>query len=714
MVLAATLILAGCPDNAGDNNGNGDAPAAMMDTTAPAAVTNVTATPLPSGTQVLLQWTNSSSDDVATITISWSSTVAGIIGGSTTVEVGTQQSTIGNLAFATPYTFVITVADADGNSAAATTDAVNTLPNPIDADGNGLIDINSLERLYNMRYNLDVGAAGDDGRYKESTQMADGAGILCGTDATTPCTGYELTRNLDFATSGSYVSGQINTDWRPTGGEPATATNAGWPPIGSCNANTDTAPSVCGDNDDTPFAARFEGNGYTISNLYARNTNDTAAAIGLFGNINSTAAIDTVGIVAAFVYGSGAGYDYIGALVGSSGGGITASYAHNSTANGGAGISDFVGGLVGENTGNISASYATDSTADGGMDGDNVGGLAGKNVGNIIASYATGSTANGGMGDDDRVGGLVGWNAGGNVIASYASGSTVTGGMGDSDSVGGLAGQNGGTIIASYTIDDNRADGGMGDNDRVGGLVGSSSGSISASYVSSGSTADGGMGDTDRVGGLVGWNNNFGTIAASYARGAANGGADNDDIVGGLVGDNAAINSAITASYTTADADGDSGTDDRVGSLVGRNTTTLGSTTLTGTITASYGFGAITNEATAGLSQGPDGRPTDDTVNSTTGSTGAALLLAPNPFDSTNTAVAAEWNQDSSNTAGAWNFGTTAQTPALRYADYDGAGNIYGCGSASTATVVIPDSVPNGMGGTIDIECGTTLLPGQR
>ena len=313
----------------------------------------------------------------------------------------------------------------------------------------------------------------------------------------------------------------------------------------------------------------------------------------------------------------------------------------------------------------------------------------------------------------DRVGGLVGQNSDDGIIsASYTTGGTADGGMGGTDRVGGLVGNNTGTITASYTIG-STADGGIGNGDRVGGLVGENSGSIIASYASN-STADGGMGDTDRVAGLVGENRNNGTIngtiIASYATGGtANGGADNDNIVGGLVGDNYLFG-IIIASYTTTAADGGTGSGDTVGSLVGRNSLS----TITGTITASYGFGSTANVDTAGLSQGPDGRPTDDTVDSTSGSTGAAFLLAPNPSDSTNTSVAATWNQSSSNTAGAWDFGNTSQIPALRYADYDGAGvDTYGCGSDSGATIVIPDSVPDGNGGTIDIECGTTLLPGQ-
>ena len=225
------------------------------------------------------------------------------------------------------------------------------------------------------------------------------------------------------------------------------------------------------------------------------------------------------------------------------------------------------------------------------------------------------------------------------------------GGAGITDSVGGLVGNNLGSITASYTIG-STVDGGMGDEDRVGALVGFNEGNITASYAS-GSMADGGMGDSDFVGGLVGLNSHFSNIIASYASDStANGGADNNDRVGGLVGYNAAFNNAITASYTTVAADGNTGTDDRVGSLVGINTVIVG-TTITGTITASYGFGSTDNVDTAGLSEGPDGRPTDGTVDSTTGSTGAALLLAPNPSDSTNTSVAGTWNQASSNTAGA-------------------------------------------------------------
>ena len=67
--------------------------------------------------------------------------------------------------------------------------------------------------------------------------------------------------------------------------------------------------------------------------------------------------------------------------------------------------------------------------------------------------------------------------------------------------------------------------------------------------------------------------------------------------------------------------------------------------------------------------------------------------------------VATLSNLDGDNTPtswalGAWDFGSTSQTPALKYADYDGVGTVYSCSNyPSTSPTLI---------------CGTTLLGGQR
>ncbi len=391
--------------------------------------------------------------------------------------------------------------------------AVQVIP-VFDSDNDGLIDINTLEELNNIRYNLEGTS------YKVS---ADGSGNSDGCPAT-GCFGYELMGDLDFADPASYADGLVNNDWLPIGGDPDTATNAGWEPIGSCNTDSDGDGNPCGDANDTPFAAMFEGNGYTIANLYTRG----AGGVGLFGITAESAEIRNVGVVGNNSYGGSGGNHAVGGLIGFNGGDVIASYA-TGDADGSDGALDLVGGLVGSNNGEIIASYATGDADGGGGDIDAVGGLVGSNNGEIIASYTTG----GGM-SGTNVGGLVGASSG-EIIASYATGNA------NGIVSGGLVGWNDGEIIASYAT-------GNTDGEFIGGLVGLNYGEIIASYATG--NADGGAGG-DFVGGLVG--RNAGEIIASYATGDADSGGAFSE-TGALVGENGA--GAITASYGFGDVAG--------------------------------------------------------------------------------------------------------------------------------------------------------------
>ena len=557
-----------------------------------------------------------------------------------TVDESTVTKIITGLNQADSYAFTLATQYNNGKSGGNAIIVAATL-NPIDIDADALIDISFLEDLHNMRHNL----AGTS--YKNSDSDS---GTQCGVTATTTCTGYELTRSLDFADAASYNDGMVNDSWRPQnssgivpmGSNADSATNGGWEPIGDCGTDTNTDTFVCGDQDDTPFATRFEGNGFVISNLYARNTDaSNAAATGLFAIIDNSATIRNIGILGGMLYSNNAGANYIGGLAGYSDGTITASYAHNSASTGGAGNADIVGGLVGYDTGTI--------------------------------------------------------------IASYASSGMTHGGAGMLDAVGGLAGYSDGTITASYTTD-STVNGGMDGQDSVGGLVGEGIGTITASYAHN-STVSGGMGNADRVGGLVGHNANTSTITAAYASGTVDGGADNNNIVGGLVGDNTTTGSTVIASYAIAIVDGGSGSGDRVGSLIGRSSRVVFSRTFASTVTASYGFGTVSGKESAG--NNGTSAPSGVTAG---GIDGARQLTAPS---TATTAVGTQWNSATDLTLNAWDFGTDTQSPALRYADYDGAGNTYGCGSDSAATIIIPNRVPDGAGGTITTDCGITLLPGQ-
>ena len=595
-------------DSNNDNDGNNNTPPLST------AVTNITLTAI-TPTALTLNWTNPADSDGFTGVLISAEPAAGSLGMSQQQAASATTIEITDLNPITTYSFTLTSIYADDSKNSTSpphTDMTTSRATlPIDADGDRLVDITSLERLNNIRHNLDLGAAedstagtlADDGRYKTSADIAENSGMLCGTEQNIPCIGYELVISLDFTNPHHYESGMVNAAWRPNSMAnnmgnilPQTMAddgqNSGWQPIGTS---------------DNSFNGRFDGNGHTISNLYGRLPN--SGSLGLFGATSANSVIRSVGVATVRLYGSD--------------------------------------------------------------EEDTIGALAGNGSGTIIASYASGSVSGGASAD--HVGGLVGEASGNSIIiASYASGSV-----------------NGGANTALGT-------------DNVGVLVGRAIGSsttdniIIASYASG--TADGGA-NSDTVGVLVGISDNN-TIIASYASGTANGGAGNDN-VGGL-GGGFRGSFAIIASYATATADGDADSN-AVGSIgfAGSNDRFV----------ATYGFGVASNFNTAG-SNGTTDRPAGVAAGS--GIEGASML--------TLATAGAAWNQVNTDampliaTLDAWDFGDSSQTPALRYADYDGSDkNTYGCGDDddSTATIVIP-SVVAAPTGPMTIACGITRLPGQQ
>ena len=91
-------------------------------------------------------------------------------------------------------------------------DSFVSAPGYIDSDGDGLIDISSIEQLNNMRHNL-------LGNSYKSSSTSTGITTGCPTTAitriggtsATGCYGYELTKSLDFNSASSYSSGSVNT-----------------------------------------------------------------------------------------------------------------------------------------------------------------------------------------------------------------------------------------------------------------------------------------------------------------------------------------------------------------------------------------------------------------------------------------------------------------------------------------------------------------------
>ena len=346
----------------------------------------------------------------------------------------TVKATSGGLSAQISFTLIITDDDSDGDGIVDSLD--------VDDDNDGLIEINSLEDLHNIRHNLAGTSYKTNAPDPGNTNGAPEEGL----------NGYELTRDLDFNDPTSYSSGMVNTAW---------TRGSGWGPIGG---------------DSTQFTGILEGNGHKITNLMIRLS---LTYIGLFSRIGTTGQVRNLGLenAVADYTGNADENHYIGLLAGWSEGTIIAVHT-SGIANGGDGNSDIVGGLVGRNiNGTITACHATGNVNGGDGNNDSVGELVGLNNGTITACHATGN-ANGGNGDTDRVGGLVGLNNG-IITACYATG-RADGGDGNSDYVGGLVGLNNGTITVCYAT--GNANDGEGDTDRVGRLVGLNNGIITASY----------------------------------------------------------------------------------------------------------------------------------------------------------------------------------------------------------------------------------------
>ena len=232
-----------------------------------------------------------------------------------------------------------------------------------DSDGNGLIEIASIENLNSIRYNL-------QGTSWNKTASSKGDSTGCPNKV---CFGYELTKDLDFN----------NTKW---GADCNRNCNSnGWEPIAWRNE---------GDG----FHATFDGHGFSISNIYSKRA-------GLFGRVSGV--VRNLGLSGGYVSINNAS-DIIGGIA-------TDLYSNGSLESVYASVSVYgktdVGGLVGYiEKGSIKNSYFIGSIRIfSGTSFNNLGGLVGRiqNGGEIINSYAYGD-AHFNCDYSFNVGGLIG------------------------------------------------------------------------------------------------------------------------------------------------------------------------------------------------------------------------------------------------------------------------------------------------------------------
>ena len=270
---------------------------------------------------------------------------------------------------------------------------------PVDSDGDGLIEVQSIEQLYSIRYAL-------DGSRHRKDASDPGSALGCPSQA---CTGYELTRDLDFSLGSSYEDPSNKEKWGKEQG--------GWEPIGAKKE---------GENERSGFSAIFDGNGFEIRNLYIHS--QTPKNLGLFASLNK-AEIRNLGLVDAEIHSPSStlnqSYQNLQNAAENSAG-ILAGYAyavqvHLVYVTGTVVALDNAGGMIGwidrdpfKSSSRISNSYAEAKV----QAKVGVGGLVGVAEDTVIqASYASGEIS--GL---FKVGGLAGV-AIGEVQHSYALGS---------------------------------------------------------------------------------------------------------------------------------------------------------------------------------------------------------------------------------------------------------------------------------------------------
>jgi hypothetical protein len=243
----------------------------------------------------------------------------------------------------------------------------------------------------------------------------------------------------------------------------------------------------------SPFSGNFDGQGFTISGLFASSNQNY---LGLFGYTNG-ATLENINLEAVDLDGG----EYVGGLVGLAN---NTTISNCSVSGVVSGKLDSVGGLVGK----ADKSTITDSSGNVVVSGEKgkVGGL----VGFAYKSHIVNSAANGRVtGQGNIIGGLIGQVQSSTITTSYAD-STVTG-SDTSSGVGGLAGmltQNSG-IYNSY------ATGVVSGGTNVGGLVGlATSGDVIIN--SYGSVKVSRSSDEDKICRLIGHHYSGTTISSSY------------------------------------------------------------------------------------------------------------------------------------------------------------------------------------------------------
>ena len=395
------------------------------------------------------------------------------------------------------------------------------------------------------------------------------------------------------------------------------------------------------------YYATFEGNGYTISNLYINRPEEDS--IGFFRRLGDDGTIRNLGLLDVDIKGR----RFVGALAANLGG-TKPSISHSHVTGSVSGFRD-VGGLAGLVHGsgvNISDTRFTGAVSSlEAINGASIGGLVGRYdvgsggyPGSIRRSHTAGTVT--ARGSWCSVGGLVGQSEA-NVIASSSSADVNCLEADSAGHAGGLLGSHSDAVLkSSFATGDVRA------ARSAGGLVGfnvPSAAHIVGSYATGDVTALAGYPPT-QFGGLVG--QQHGIVRSSYATGSVSG-PSGPSQRGGLIGLNGPVHGHVWNSFSIGHVSGDF-----AGGLVGR-------------VSSGSSFSeTYWNTETSGLDYGAgrppwDGHEFEPDPSGVAGKT-TAELQAPTGY----TGIYQNWNPYGEDL---WDFGARSQYPVLK-ADMNGDG----------------------------------------
>ena len=325
--------------------------------------------------------------------------------------------------------------------------------------------------------------------------------------------GFELMQDLDFDNPDDYEDPSLL---------PTYTSGLGWTPIGTTEFNENNTLSI-----ENRFQAIFDGNGYTIRNLYINRPEEDY--IGFFGACSDEAVIRNLNLEVKEITGE----RILGGLVG-----LGRGFIENVTVNGNIRSTStgqaMMGLLVGRFEGGAISNCSTFGSAEA-PDAIMVGGLLGRlvipepNLNATILNCFSGADVTG----ESRLGGLIGSFAREDAVNAILTVENcyVTGNVIGEDDIGGLIGSTlGSNISQCYATGNVNNVGDSQFNGNSGGLLGFALGVNVTSCYASGEVTGNPIGDC--MGGLVGYIHST-TITTSYSTGMVEG---NPLQIGGLTG----------------------------------------------------------------------------------------------------------------------------------------------------------------------------------